>query len=1291
MYGSGSQTNLGVSSSRVSRCSSLSLPAARRCTDPVHAVHDDADGPSTQEDQLNQLRQRHAMGNFQQRSQFNSLQLPPQQSRDASASAAYNFGGSVPNAQPVDTSNLLGSSSSSVQDTYKPHQSHYTTALNFPTPGNMASTPSWTNSGLFGADLLSQPSIGMGGMASFNTSNNSQPLYVPPSPSTSRNLKRPADAMGDMGGMGPNKRQSTPVAVTNQILGFAGVPPLNYANNPNSMGSINGMGNLNGMNGMANMGGMGGMGLNQGMGSSLNGMGGMGSSMNGAGGMGALNGGGMNNLLNAAMGLGNFNASGQNQFFQDANRMGGNGMNLGLGGMQNPMGMQQNGGYGMNGMNVNGMQHGMGNVPSAQFYASQQNARTFQHYDGSQGRFQQPPPRQLDQAQLAQQRQRQAALEAQKAKAKASAIYAKRTELKKGKGKDGDGSDADSDYDDRSGGRPRQPRPKKRRVVDSDDDGDDFGDGDERGRFISDIPLIAPEELARRALQIFNTNDETSLTELLNCTPEQAKAVIELRPYASADEFEGKLKKVLTKGKGRGMSVPTRMFEECQDQLRGYHAVDTLVEQCEHTGNKLRAVLDMWSQHNSASGSGTRTPENERDAALHLVAVAPPTNEEIARRAAMKDYISKQPALVREEYTLKDYQMLGLNWLNLLYSRNLSCILADEMGLGKTIQVISFFAHLKERGNKGPHLIVVPSSTLENWVRELERFAPEIKVQTYYGGQKDRTDLRATLVDKADKPMGWEVLVTTYNLAQSSDLDRKFLRRIDWVTCVFDEGHVLKNCQSQRYNNLMKIHSRWRLLLTGTPLQNNLQELVSLMSFILPDQFEPVVQSLRAIFKVKNEATNMLYRERTMRAKRMMMPFVLRRRKDQVLKDLPKKTERIEWCEMTESQSTHYREVLQRSRKMLLEQQATASASAAASATATPQPETPQPSDKAAAGRAKRKKRELAGLELDTPPTPESRAEAKKKLLSGGGDLSTNVLMDLRKAASHPALFRHEFNDALLKKMARACKQDEQFRDSNEAYIIEDMSVMTDSELQHFCQTHDCVAKFSQPDDMFLNSGKIKKLIELLDGFAEAKRRVLIFSQFTQVLDILRAVLDLRDTKYLILTGQTAVDTRLGLVDEFNQDESISVFLLSTKAGGMGINLTAASVVILFDQDFNPHNDKQAADRAYRIGQQNDVDVIKLISKGTIEEDIMRLGETKLQLDEAVAGEALGAAAAEGEDAENAGESVAEKQIKASLVESIKRQLEAPPPPVPAPVPSEDDLKQEEDGADDVKTEDGDE
>ncbi|EEB95766.1 hypothetical protein MPER_05212, partial [Moniliophthora perniciosa FA553] len=178
---------------------------------------------------------------------------------------------------------------------------------------------------------------------------------------------------------------------------------------------------------------------------------------------------------------------------------------------------------------------------------------------------------------------------------------------------------------------------------------------------------------------------------------------------------------------------------------------------------------------------------------------------------------------------LKDYQLLGVNWLHLLYSSGYSCILADEMGLGKTIQVISFFAYLKEKGNKGPHLVVVPSSTLENWCREFARFAPSVYVQTYYAGKEERVQLRQTLLDsrghKRDDGKGWDVLITTYNLAQS-DADRKFFRKIQWDSCVFDEGHVLKNFQSQRYKSLLRVESRWRLLLTGTPLQNNLQELV---------------------------------------------------------------------------------------------------------------------------------------------------------------------------------------------------------------------------------------------------------------------------------------------------------------------------------------------------------------------------------------------------------------------------------------------------------------------------------
>lgn len=203
-------------------------------------------------------------------------------------------------------------------------------------------------------------------------------------------------------------------------------------------------------------------------------------------------------------------------------------------------------------------------------------------------------------------------------------------------------------------------------------------------------------------------------------------------------------------------------------------------------------------------------------------------------------------------------------------------------------------------------------------------------------------------------------------------------------------------------------------------------------------------------------------------------------------------------------------------------------------------------------------------------------------------------------------------------------------------------------------------------------------LLKLLKRYQAERRKCLVFSQvrilkifrtaspqsdialqFTQVLDILQVILKQRNIKFLVLTGSTPVDVRQGLVDEFTEDTnmSIPVFLLSTKAGGMGINLTAASVVIMFDQDFNPHNDKQAADRAYRIGQKRDVEIVKLITKGTIEEDVMRLGETKLALDEAVAGEAAGANADSESSGKSKKESAPEKIMRESLVETLRKQF----------------------------------
>ncbi|CAE6451074.1 unnamed protein product [Rhizoctonia solani] len=261
---------------------------------------------------------------------------------------------------------------------------------------------------------------------------------------------------------------------------------------------------------------------------------------------------------------------------------------------------------------------------------------------------------------------------------------------------------------------------------------------------------------------------------------------------------------------------------------------------------------------------------------------------------------------------------------------------------------------------------------------------------------------------------------------------------------------------------------------------------------------------------------------------------------------------------------------------------------------------------------------------------------------------SAHVLMDLRKAASHPMLFRRRFDDGVIRKMAKLCLKEPEFMDSVEALVVEDMEVMTDAELQVFAKRYKSCRKLALTDECFLDAGKVEVLLELVGGYRKEGRRVLVFSQFTQILDILKVVLDHVGIKFLVLTGSTPVDERQSLVDEFTEDESIPVFLLSTRAGGMGINLTAASVVIMFDQDFNPHNDRQAADRSYRIGQKRDVDVVKLITKETIEEDILRLGQTKLALDEAVAGDAA---------AEEGSEGATEKAMKSSLLNVLRERF----------------------------------
>jgi SWI/SNF-related matrix-associated actin-dependent regulator of chromatin subfamily A containing DEAD/H box 1 len=390
----------------------------------------------------------------------------------------------------------------------------------------------------------------------------------------------------------------------------------------------------------------------------------------------------------------------------------------------------------------------------------------------------------------------------------------------------------------------------------------------------------------------------------------------------------------------------------------------------------------------------------------------------------------------------------------------------------------------------------------------------------------------------------------------------------------------------------MKIPARFRLLLTGTPLQNNLQELTSLLAFIMPKDFLEAQESLDYIFKHKAKTTDadhsaLLSAQRIRRARSMMTPFVLRRRKAQVLKHLPSKTARVEYCDLVESQQAIYDALKTQQRKVL--------------------------EDRA------------AGI-----PNKDH----------------ANVLMKLRLAVIHPLLARKIYNEKLSEKIAKAVCKDPDLPGRDWKLVLEDLVPYNDFEVHQLCQRYPkTLSKYELRNLEWMDSGKVKKLTELLHKFKANGDRVLVFSQFKLVMDILEAVFEVEKISFSRLDGNTPVDQRQALLDQFTDDESITVFMLSTKSGGAGINLAAANKVVIFDLSFNPQDDVQAENRAHRVGQTREVEVIRLVTRDTIEEQIYALGVSKIQLDSMVSGE----------DAVE--DKKAEKRIESEFVDQLEDML----------------------------------
>ncbi|CXI08846.1 SNF2 helicase, putative [Plasmodium berghei] len=463
---------------------------------------------------------------------------------------------------------------------------------------------------------------------------------------------------------------------------------------------------------------------------------------------------------------------------------------------------------------------------------------------------------------------------------------------------------------------------------------------------------------------------------------------------------------------------------------------------------------------------------------------------------------------------LRAYQLTGLNWMVSRMKRNLSVLLADEMGLGKTVQTIAVVGHMLYKEKLiGPYLVLVPQSTVDNWLNEFKNWLPQANVVCYHGNAVSRELIRTYELKKVYVPnrgyrYKFDVCITTPSILNSVS-DVELLKRIPWQLMVVDEAHQLKNRQSKRFIELKQFMAESKLLLSGTPLHNNLEELWTLLHFLNPQQYT----YYEAFQKKYNEIENTSLigeakQKQLMQLQHELHEVILRRVKKDVEKSLPNKVERILRVELSPIQIEYYKNILTKNYEQLA---------------------------KASGG-------------------------AKNSL--------QNICMELKKVCNHPFL----------------C-----------------------------CEPID---KDEYRERLVYSSGKICLLEKLLIRLKERGNRVLIFSQMVKMLNILSEYLTLRGFKHQRLDGTMTKEMRKKAMNHFNSKNSDDfVFLLSTKAGGLGINLTSADTVIIYDSDWNPQNDLQAGARAHRIGQTKTVQIYRLVTKDSIEQTILERAKVKMVLD----------------------------------------------------------------------------